>query len=438
MLTSYQTGLGTDWDQATGRQYRPGCSLSVSQIEALMSSESLIYNAVKSSIDDIIRAWRGVKDKSDEFKMPDDWIELERKLDYQTVVDEALTFADTYGGAVLLPRYDLNDVTGLDMANPVDIENVSSRYELLGWRVFTMHEFIPEHAYKMTESKLLGDFPEVWEVKISGSNYRPKIHKDWMTIVKGMKTPRHSANRNHFGQSKINMFYSHFERLLSVLQNTDSIIAKAVVDVFGAAGLAEKIKQCAGDPKKLQTVLSQVSSRVAVTGHMASNQTPIVMDNETESYVRTEVGNGLTGVVKAAELFMILYASAVKMPRTKLYGEAAKGLNNGGEENTRDYYDTVDSDRNNRVLKLLNRMDIISSGYDGLEIPNWSFGSLWQMTEKEQADCDKIESEIDKTYYDMGIVGVESGIAQRISDRYCIDDDLVQEARITDTPRDET
>jgi hypothetical protein len=106
---------------------------------------------------------------------------------------------------------------------------------------------------------------------------------------------------------------------------------------------------------------------------------------------------------------MMLVSADTGYPITRLFGVSPAGMNATGESDMRNYYDKVRS-RQQRVLKpMLLRVVQIISEWQKLPEPFIEFRPLKQMSEKEQAELEKLLADKDqvvattyKTYIDMG------------------------------------
>jgi hypothetical protein len=127
----------------------------------------------------------------------------------------------------------------------------------------------------------------------------------------------------------------------------------------------------------------------------------------SEDYIRETLQLG--GVDAVLYIIMMLVSADTGYPITRLFGVSPAGMNATGESDMRNYYDKVRS-RQQRVLKpmLLRLVEIIAK-WQNLPEPFIEFRPLKQMSEKEQAELEKLQADKDqviattyKTYIDMG------------------------------------
>jgi hypothetical protein len=126
-----------------------------------------------------------------------------------------------------------------------------------------------------------------------------------------------------------------------------------------------------------------------------------------EDFVRETLQLG--GVDAILYTIMMLVSADTGYPITRLFGVSPAGMNATGESDMRNYYDKIRS-RQQRILKpMILRIVQIISEWQKLPEPFIEFRPLKQMSEKEQAELEKLQADKDqvvattyKTYIDMG------------------------------------
>jgi len=108
---------------------------------------------------------------------------------------------------------------------------------------------------------------------------------------------------------------------------------------------------------------------------------------------------------------------ASKIPRSKLLGDSAKGINNGGEADERKWYDFVRNQQEQVLSKPLDKVIKAIQNTPGFQFksdPNftWSFKSLWQETSTQKADNYSKIASADAAYLDRGVID-PSQVAKR-------------------------
>lgn len=122
----------------------------------------------------------------------------------------------------------------------------------------------------------------------------------------------------------------------------------------------------------------------------------------------------IAGLPELLKGFNEQMASAANIPLTILFGQQSKGLGNGGEENTRNWYDQVAAMQEEELLeplKMLVRYVMLAKQgpTKGAEPEDWSikFPSLWQLSETELADVQSKHATADTAWVTSGVLHPE-------------------------------
>jgi hypothetical protein len=157
--------------------------------------------------------------------------------------------------------------------------------------------------------------------------------------------------------------------------------------------------------------ISVFSNRMRVL-EMARSLRIMPIDAETEEFQYVE--RSFSGVFEMIDRAAQALAGAVGIPQTIYFGRAPAGLNATGESDVRGWYDKVGAQREAKYEPGFERIVQIIAQAEKLSSPSsWgiSWPSLWQETAKEKADTDKVVSDMDKQYLDMGAL-MEDEIAE--------------------------
>ncbi len=122
-----------------------------------------------------------------------------------------------------------------------------------------------------------------------------------------------------------------------------------------------------------------------------------MLDAEGEDY--TKVSTSFAGVPDVLDRLAVRLSAACRIPVTRLMGQAPAGLNATGESDIRSWYDVVQAYRSNMIEPQCKKLLRIAKIDRPIKWP-----SLWQETNKEKAEREKLEAERDKSYVDAGVV----------------------------------
>jgi len=410
------SGMGGRGDHG-GAQFTIREPIGHETIAAIMSQVRLVRRAVEAAPKDIIRAWRTFEEDDAKFQA------IEDRFNYEERLEEALIYAAAFGGAFIIPKYDGRFVGLRNMQRPFVQPPPGS---LLGFRVFKPCELSAESENRGDAERQDNGLPVLYSIERHADRKKIfnrdalKIHHTWVQPVHGeklMTKGRFYGKSCEFllGNSMVDGIYGDLCRDAAGLAALSHLLARANIDVLSGPGIAKQIKDCS-TPEEAQKVILQAMTRAATGIQAASNTQPMVIDS-MEELKRHGLGAGAAGAVSMSEALTARLIASTGVPRTKLMGEQSKGLNNGGEVDLKYYYDDVASMRRRRAKAPMAWMDGLIAADTEETMPKWKFGDLWQRTEKEIAETDKIISERDKNYLQGDLPLVKTKIAEDLARR---------------------
>jgi phage-related protein (TIGR01555 family) len=346
--------------------------------------------------EDITRAWRK------HISSAQRWMQVEEQFEIRDLTEKAIFYAEAYGGAFIIPRYSESVVSGNDMARPRPVK----KQGLLGFTVYTQYQLRP--ASQTTDLRQPNGLPMFYTIE-GLPNVR--IHHSWTYPLRGpSNVPSvHTAvdNQALLGQSRVDMIYDDFMRMLAAYDALSHILVKGNIDVLKLKGLAEALSNCS-DTAEQQKIIEKMVFQASATITGANTFQPIVVD--TEEALERKAGNH-TGAADIVRELQTLFVGASRMPRSRLFGEQAKGLSNGGDAEMRAHYDRCASYRERRCTGLLNWVDAIAA--PGIR-SNWDYNPLWEMTAKEKIELDALQAGVDAQYAAMQVPGITDAIYARL------------------------
>lgn len=391
------TGQGSTGDHGGTPSIAFRQDKSAAEITELLKHAPLIRVACEAMPEDVSRAWRRHEQQAQR------WLALEEQYEMRDVVEQALFFSEGYGGAFVVPRYSTTvaSIAALGNQKPV------LKKGLLGFQVFAQHQL---RAYPQTETlKQPNGLPQFYLIE---GLPNVKIHYSWVYAVKGpIKLPglTQVGVNGHclLGQSRVDIIYDDFARMAAGFSALSHVLVKGNIDILKVKGLAEALARCESAEEmqsKIQGIVYQASA--TVTG--ANSFTPMVIDSE-EALERK--GGNHAGAADIVRELTTLFVAATRIPRTRLLGEQAKGMGNGGEADLTSYYDRCASFRERRCTGLMNWLDTCM--LPGART-KWDYLPLWEMSAAELADVCKKQADADKIYIDGGIDGIKDAIRMRL------------------------
>jgi phage-related protein (TIGR01555 family) len=148
----------------------------------------------------------------------------------------------------------------------------------------------------------------------------------------------------------------------------------------------------------------------------------------------------VTGMDGLLALLILRLCAAAKMPVTKLFGQSPAGLNTTAEGDLSFWYDRAEShqerDLKDQLSRIIKLFWLSKSGPTrGVEPASWGlkFNKLWQMSELEESQARKNQSETDNNYIDSGVLMPDEVAQSRFGgDAYSFETQLDMEMRDTE------
>ena len=147
-----------------------------------------------------------------------------------------------------------------------------------------------------------------------------------------------------------------------------------------------------------------VEDRVATIAKYRDNDSMVIIDSISErlEQINTPLGGAKDIWYASLELLPAIFG----IPATKLLEISPSGFNATGEFEMRNFYDAVAVKQSNVFDDPMKKLIKILCYVNGVEDPGlvWSWNSLYKLSEKEQAEVNRIKAETSSFYYAMGAV----------------------------------
>lgn len=295
-------------------------------------------------------------------------------LDVLTCFHRALIWEQLFGGAAILIGAD----DGRPVEEPLDERNVE--------RVHFLLDLDPREVVPVAGA--LSIAPSHYRVTVG--TYSRVVHRSRLVLFRGLPLPRRERqNRSGWGASRVERAWDAIRQYHASWAAANYALTDSSQAVYKISGLQQMIQ--AGNEEILR-------ARVAITNMMRSLARAIVLDRDHEDFERKD--SSMTGVADVLEQRYQRLAQAFGMPVTVLVGMSPAGLNATGASDVRLWYDRIADDRTRYfepTLSRVVRLVLISrlGPTRGIEPADWSikFESLWQDTEREDAEVDKLRIE---------------------------------------------
>ena len=395
-LQNLITGMGgiNDPAGATRNVFRIG--ITPLEADAMYVNDWLGAAVINAIPDDMTREWREISGLDDD--PTDEYLAVEKDFLVQVKFNKALKWGRLYGGAGI--------VMGIDGAGEMDepLEMDRVKKGSLKWlTVLDRYHLVPTRVNTFNPLRAGWDEPEYYRA-FGGPD---EIHRSRILFFYGVVLPYRMAIRNWFwGGSILDRVIDAIQDAGTVVHGVAQLVTEAKVDVFKFPGLFHKLQTTQGTNEILERV------RLMNLGKSINNA--VIMDDQEDWEQKTgALTQGLAGLVTQ---FLEVVAGASGIPVTRLLGTNAPGLMNGGEENTRNYYDHVKHLQRMGLDPPLAKMDdvlqrhVFGSANDDFET---EFNNLWQQSETERSVTEKQDVERDLLLLQEGVIA-EHHIAHRL------------------------
>lgn len=197
------------------------------------------------------------------------------------------------------------------------------------------------------------------------------VHKSRLVRFYGARIPGDDG----WADSVLNSCYDSMRNADSISANIAAMVFEAKIDVFKIPNLMENLKDQAYEDRMMRRLV------LAQFGKSTANA--LVMDTNEEFDQKQLTFGGLDSLQLTA---LQIVAGASRIPATRLLGRSASGLNSTGDNEVREYYDSIKSQQQLVIAPALHDLDMAIAREAGLPDVDYEWSSLWQLDDKEKAD----------------------------------------------------
>lgn len=197
------------------------------------------------------------------------------------------------------------------------------------------------------------------------------VHPSRVALFVGNEVP---GDNNCLGDSVLQSTYEALKNADSVAANVAELVFEAKIDVVKVPGLMQNV----GDTGYVDAL----NKRIALMMQFKSVNNALLMDAE-ESWDQKQIVFGSLN-----DLLMTAYqitAGASNIPMTRLLGRSASGLNSSGNNEIRDYYDTIRGIQTMQLEPSLLHLDEQLCRNCNAPDADYEWNTLWQPDEQVQA-----------------------------------------------------
>lgn len=402
-LTNMVANLGTGRDKRShnhfGFQF-----VSQFELEAAYQSNWIARKIVDVPNEDMTREWRvfnGAEAK--------EIAQEEKRVGLQQLYQNASCWSDLYGGSGIIM------ITNQNLARPLDATKIK-KGDLKKLLVLDRWDLQPQE-FNYNDPLADNWMKPEWYTFVNGQT---RVHHSHVVRLEGGRLPRRlSQIEQGWGDSRLRRCMDDLRDMVATKGGIASLVLEANVDVITKDGLSAALAspQC-GDITKRYQLFGMMKSVV----NLALLDGTEVMDRKSLSF---------SGLSQIMEQFMVWTSGAASMPATKLFGDAASGLNATGEGDKDNYYDDIRNRQEGparRHLELIDQVLVrsaIGSFPDDLE---FEWNPLFQASGLEQAQQDLADAQADTMNIEAGIIKPSHAMKRaQARGTYDITDDQIDE-----------
>lgn len=397
-LINFVSRMGTVSDKSTHLHY-------AMRMFDQMDAEAAYRTSWFRKICDIIpfdevrewRTWGGIDSKQVTVVLDE-----ENRLGYRQKVKEARTLARKDGGAAIFIGTGGNAASEL---KPDDVGKGGLKY----LTVLNRYEIQPGEQQRDPRETNFGE-PKLYRLAtgISGSF---EIHPS--RIIRFIGNPiRMNGVWDGWGDSiwtELRQSIKHSDQIAAAVAG---LVEEAKLDIVRIKNLANNLSTQAGEDLLFR--------RWAAVNSLKSIMNALMLDADDEYEQKTLA---FQGIMDIQTLALMIMSGMADIPATRLLGRSPQGMNATGESDMRNYYDRIRAGQQVDLgpkLAPLDRMLVQSALGTRPEGIYYSWSPLYQLTEKEAADVEKVYAETTQIYANNGVMPdqaladiVKNGIIER-------------------------
>lgn len=382
--------VGRDKTRAT--TYVTGCNiLTDTALNSLYTGDGFGAAIVDIPADDMTREWITIE--NDDGRIMN---ELKR-IHAESRFNQALKWARLYGGSGIVLGVSNNPV----MEKPL----IVGKGRKVMWLEIIARPQIYIMSSTINDDLTSDNYGKVDLYNIQIGLLKPKminVHFTKFLEFKGKPVPYDSTivdqERLYWGMSAIQQPWEYLQYFGSAVQAIANILLEFVVGKYTLAGLRDMLAQ--GQEEK-------VVKRMEMINYIKSICNAVLLD-ETENYSRDSAT--VAGLSDLLDRFQMNLSGVCRIPVTKLFRRSPAGMNATGESDLTNYYDDIASEQENILAEPLQKLVNITavslgmaSSVDTADFPI-TFNPLYQMTEKEKAETEKMKADTYNIYMQGGVL----------------------------------
>lgn len=395
-FANFMTGLGQGNPKVSANTYVQSCSNQ--ELDTIYDASTWFGKIVDIPAEDATREWRSWQTTKENIEKLE---EIEKNLRIRDKVLQALIWSRLYGGAALV-------VGGLPGMNhePLILDRIT-KGSIKFVTVLPKHEITALNLIRNPMDELYG-YPEMFSIRGSDGGSRVDVHPSRVIPFNGRKSGLTNTTNGFWGESIWNQLNDSIMASDAGAAVIHALLHEAKVDVIKQPNLMEHF----GD-EELSALLLRRYQSAAILKSIAN---VLILDGEDEWDQKQIEWGGLPNVI---DTLLTIMCGAADIPKTRLLGVQQAGLSGADNGSIRNYYDSVKAKQELYLSPQVQRLDemLMRSALGQNDNSIWfKWNPLWQPTEKERAEVDKLQAEAVNVYATTGLVP-DSALSQMVQNR---------------------
>lgn len=356
-------------------------------LDDLYTTNSLAAKVIDIPINDAFREGRtlDIKDANKRDEVEELYIGIDSKINL------ALKYADLFGGSILV-------VVSKDdkLDNPI---TDMSEDDLINVAVIDASQLVPQ---TLDRNPLSPTYNQPTSYLITNTSVL--IDPSRVFYVDGVNTTNRERERNNgLGSSKYERMHHYIQDAVQTNTSIRNLVEQSNIDVVKIDGMTDAV---ASDAEEV------IQGRLQILSQMKSLLNTIAIDGK-DDYVNIAKNFGTLDKIQMNMYKLV--SMCADIPVTRLIGTSAEGMSATGDGDMNNYYDMVKSDvqikRMKPIYKYLDPIVTIHLFNDDSGF-KYEFNSLYQLSEVEIANIQKVRADTDAIYLDRNVVTEEAVLVE--------------------------
>ena len=385
------SGFGGNNDPVNRATFQTPALLKRSEVEDMYTGSWIVRRAIEVLIEDATRAW--VDFKTEDADIITYVNDKAKTLKLRKQVFEALRLARLYGSSILV----VGAMDGGEAEEPLkedEIKSIDFLFSVDRWHLSIAKRYNDPLKPKFRE-------PEIYQINPQfGDEEQHKMHESRVIRFDGAWLPVQKMKANQgWHDSVLTSMVSDIKNFILSNQSAGQLLQDFITKVLKMPNLAELIEN-----QEFNSIEARIQYALAAMSNVGLSLIQGGDNGEEFQKIQTPI----TGFPDLMEKMRDMVCAAIGIPKVKLFGQQPGKLS-GMEETIRIYNDEVSAYQETELRSPIERLyDLILKSKENTKgVPDeWSikFNPLRKMTEKEEAEVHKIQSEADERYLQSGVL----------------------------------